>query len=212
VSVTYRCPRRVRGQRCCSCPACCTVSGSAAAPAPTPGAEHPRAGRAGVALVVRDTRRTQLARDNGIGISTAYDYRDEAITVLTARKPSLHGVLLAANAGHTHVIVDGTLIYTDRNHAPGPRPGVDLLWSANTTITAGTSRSSPPRTAGRCGPPRCALVVSTTPPPPAPTPTCSTRSSLGRRRPARPGRPRLRRRGRDPPHPDQEDCRPRPDL
>ena len=32
-----------------------------------------------------DTRRTQLARDNGIGISTAYDYRDEAITVLTAR-------------------------------------------------------------------------------------------------------------------------------
>ena len=49
--------------------------------------------------------------------------------MLTARKPSLHGVLLAANAGHTHVIVDGTLIYTDRNHAPGPTPGVDLWWS-----------------------------------------------------------------------------------
>jgi hypothetical protein len=113
--------------------------------------------------------------------------------VLTARKPSLHGVLLAANAGHTHVIVYGTLIYTDRNHAPGPRPGWTCCGRANTTITAGTSRSSPPRTAGRCGPPRCALVVSTTPPPPAPTPTCSTRSSLGRRRPARPGRPRLRR-------------------
>ena len=77
-----------------------------------------------------DTRISQLARDNGIGVSTAYDYRDEAITVLTARKPSLHGVLLAAKAaGHTHVIVDGTLIYTDRNHAPGPTPGVDLWWS-----------------------------------------------------------------------------------
>jgi hypothetical protein len=38
-----------------------------------------------------DTRMSQLARDNGIGVSTAYDYRDEAITVLTARKPSLHG-------------------------------------------------------------------------------------------------------------------------
>ena len=47
--------------------------------------------RAQAILVLRwfldDTRMTQLARDNGIGISTAYDYRDEAITVLTARKP-----------------------------------------------------------------------------------------------------------------------------
>ena len=34
-----------------------------------------------------DTRITQLARDNGIGVSTAYDYRDEAIAVLAARKP-----------------------------------------------------------------------------------------------------------------------------
>ena len=77
-----------------------------------------------------DTRMAQLARDNGIGVSTAYDYRDEAITVLTARKPSLHGALLAAKAaGHTHVIVDGTLISTDRNSTPGPTRGVDLWWS-----------------------------------------------------------------------------------
>jgi len=77
-----------------------------------------------------DTRMIQLARDNGIGVSTAYDYRDEALTVLAARKPTLHGALLAAKAaGHTHVIVDGTLIYTDRNRAPGPTPGVDLWWS-----------------------------------------------------------------------------------
>ena len=49
-----------------------------------------------------DTRMTQLARDNGIGVSTAYDYRDEAITGLAARKPSLRGALLAAKAaGHT---------------------------------------------------------------------------------------------------------------
>ena len=33
-----------------------------------------------------DTRMSQLARDNGIGVSTAYDYRDEAITVLAARQ------------------------------------------------------------------------------------------------------------------------------
>ena len=46
---------------------------------------------------------------------------------------------------------------------------------ASTATTAGTSRSSPPPTAGRCGPPTCARAASTTPPPPAPTPTCSPR-------------------------------------
>ena len=77
-----------------------------------------------------DTRLSQLARDNNIGLSTAYDYRDEAIAVLAARQPSLHGALLAAKAaGHTHVLLDGTLIRTDRISTPGPTRGVDLWWS-----------------------------------------------------------------------------------
>jgi hypothetical protein len=77
-----------------------------------------------------DTRISQLARDNDIAVSTAYDYRDEAIAVLAARKPSLHGALLAAKAaGHTHVLLDGTLIRTDRIATPGPTRGVDLWWS-----------------------------------------------------------------------------------
>lgn len=77
-----------------------------------------------------DTRMSQLARDNAISGSTAYDYRDEGIAVLAARKPGLHGALLAAKAaGYSHVIVDGTLMYTDRISAPGPTPGVDLWWS-----------------------------------------------------------------------------------
>jgi hypothetical protein len=77
-----------------------------------------------------DTRMSDLARDNGIAVSTAYDYRDEGITVLAARKSSLHGALLAAKAaGHSYVIVDGTLIHTDRISIPGPTPGVDLWWS-----------------------------------------------------------------------------------
>src|SRR5690349_19573989 len=71
-----------------------------------------------------------LARDHGIGLSTAYAYRDEAITVLADRKPSLHGALLAAKAaGHPHVILGGTLIPTDRISTPGPTRGVDLWWS-----------------------------------------------------------------------------------
>ena len=77
-----------------------------------------------------DTRMAQLARDHGISLSTAYAYRDEAIGVLADRKPSLHGALLAAKAaGHTHVILDGTLIHTDRISTPGPTSGVDLWWS-----------------------------------------------------------------------------------
>ena len=90
--------------------------------------------RAQAVLVLRwfldDTRMAGLARDNTISISTAYAYRDEGIAALAARRPSLHGALLAAKlAGHSHVITDGTLIHTDRIATPGPTCGVDLWWS-----------------------------------------------------------------------------------
>lgn len=38
---------------------------------------------------LEDTRMSALARDNAISLSTAYEYRDEGIAVLAARKPSL---------------------------------------------------------------------------------------------------------------------------
>jgi hypothetical protein len=77
-----------------------------------------------------DTRISALARDNGIAVSTAYDYRDEGVAVLAARQPTLRGALQAAKAaGHSHVILDGTLIHTDRISTPGPTAGVDLWWS-----------------------------------------------------------------------------------
>ena len=90
--------------------------------------------RAQAVLVLRwfldDTRMSALARDNAISVSTTYAYRDEGIAVLAARRPSLHGALLAAKlAGHSHVIIDGTLIHTDRIATPGPTAGVDLWWS-----------------------------------------------------------------------------------
>jgi hypothetical protein len=66
-------------------------------------------------------RLTQLAADNDIGASTAHRYLHEGIDVLADRAPGLRGALLAARAaGHPHVTVDGTLIRTDRCHAPGP--------------------------------------------------------------------------------------------
>lgn len=56
-----------------------------------------------------------LARDAGIGISTAYRYLHEAIDVLAAQAPELPDVLTERlAAGDTHVILDGTLIHSDR--------------------------------------------------------------------------------------------------
>jgi hypothetical protein len=76
------------------------------------------------------TRVAQLALDNQVSGSTAYRYLHEAIDVLAAAAPSLHGALLAARtAGYHHVHLDGTLIYTDRSRAIGPTAGVDLWWS-----------------------------------------------------------------------------------
>src|SRR3954462_15720762 len=91
------------------------------------------------------TRLVQLAADNAIGTSTAYRYLHEGIDVLAAAAPGLRGALLAARAaGHPHVTVDGTLVRTDRCHAPGPtargdRPErrVDLWWSGKHAVHGG---------------------------------------------------------------------------
>lgn len=76
------------------------------------------------------TRVAQLACDNGISRSTAYEYLHEGVDVLAARAPKLESALLAAKmAGYEHVSIDGTLIETDRCRTPGPTKGVDLWWS-----------------------------------------------------------------------------------
>ena len=76
------------------------------------------------------TRMAQLTRDNAISRSTGYDYLHEGVAVLAAQAPGLHGALLAAKAaGYDYVLLDGTLIETDRIATPGPTAGVDLWWS-----------------------------------------------------------------------------------
>ena len=150
-----------------------------------------------------DTRMTQLARDNGIGVSTAYDYRDEAIAVLAARKPSLQGALLAAKAaGHSHVILDGSLIYTDRISTPGPTRGVDLWWSGKHRHHGGNIQvvSAPDGWPLWTSGVRPGREHDTAARPRRPRPARRPRR-LGRRRPARAGRPGLRRRGRPAAHP-----------
>lgn len=76
------------------------------------------------------TRVAQLACDNGISRSTAYEYLHEGVDALAASAPKLESALLAAKmAGYEHVSIDGTLIETDRCRTPGPTQGVDLWWS-----------------------------------------------------------------------------------
>jgi hypothetical protein len=98
-------------------------------------ARAPGWGFAQAVMVIRwlldGIRVAQLADGNQVGKSTAYEYLHEGIEALAAaRAPDLRGALLAAKlAGHPHVIIDGTLIETDRVATPGPTPGVDLWWS-----------------------------------------------------------------------------------
>jgi hypothetical protein len=73
---------------------------------------------------------TQLALDHAISAETAYRYLHEALEVLAGQAPSLRGALIAARAaGYSHVMLDGTLITTDRVKTAGPTAGVDLWWS-----------------------------------------------------------------------------------
>lgn len=78
---------------------------------------------------VDGTRLSQLARDNGISLPTAYRYLHEGLTVLADHAPDLSTALeRAAAAGYTHLNLDGTVIRTDRVAAPGPNKA-DLWWS-----------------------------------------------------------------------------------
>jgi hypothetical protein len=60
-----------------------------------------------------------LARDHRISRATAYRYRDEVIDVLAEQAPDLHQALQRAHQdGLPHVILDGTIIESDRCREP----------------------------------------------------------------------------------------------
>ncbi|MFF3654808.1 transposase family protein [Streptomyces olivochromogenes] len=68
-----------------------------------------------------------LARDAGISQATAYRYLHEGIDVLAHKAPDLHDVLTRCQElGMTHVILDGTLIESDR--VAGVRENGNDLW------------------------------------------------------------------------------------
>ena len=131
--VSHTPPRSACARRpFCSSRRCCTPDGCAAAPrADTRALGCFKQAVLVIGRFLEGTRVTQLATDNAMGRSTAYDYLYEGIDVLASRAPSLQSALLAAKmAGYSHVNLDGTVIETDRCRTPGPTPGLDLWWSA----------------------------------------------------------------------------------
>ena len=77
-----------------------------------------------------DTRLKMLAKDAKLPLSTAYRYLHEGISVLAAQAPDLHEVLTRAQTeGWSHLLLDGTLIETDRVGAKDPDTGYDLWYS-----------------------------------------------------------------------------------
>ncbi len=77
-----------------------------------------------------DTPMPTLARDAGVSTATGYRYLHEGIDALATQAPDLHQVLERGKAaGWTHVVLDGTLIPTDRCRAKNPDTGHDLWFS-----------------------------------------------------------------------------------
>ncbi len=78
----------------------------------------------------QDADMPTLARDTGISPATGYRYLHEGIDVLAHRAPDLHQVLEAGRAaGWSHVVLDGTLVRTDRCRVNNPESGHDLWYS-----------------------------------------------------------------------------------
>ncbi|WP_432545866.1 transposase family protein [Kineococcus sp. SYSU DK004] len=91
-----------------------------------------------------------LARDNAASLKTAYRYLPEALDVLAAQAADLPEVVAeAVNKGTEHLLLDGTLMETDRVHDRGSRR--DRCTPEGTVTTAVSCRSSPMPMGGRGG-------------------------------------------------------------
>ncbi len=81
-------------------------------------------------FLIDGTRLAQLAADNHLAATTAYDNLWEGLEVLAAAAPSLHDAIDTARvAGDGHIGLDGALIPTTRTQVEGPTRGVYLFWS-----------------------------------------------------------------------------------
>jgi hypothetical protein len=101
----------------------------------------------------------RLGRGFGISQATAYRYKDEAAEVLAAKAPTLHEALdKAVEQGFAYLILDGTLISSDRcADKKTSRKGRKSISGtpARPMNPPGTCRRWRPRAAYRCGSRTC---------------------------------------------------------
>lgn len=81
----------------------------------------------------------EISAGFGVSGTTAWRYVEEAVRLLSARSPKLRQALRkAAKDGLTHVILDGTLIHTDRVKADRPYfSGKHRVHGVNVQVIAG---------------------------------------------------------------------------
>jgi len=120
-------------------------------------------------------RMFSLACDHGVCVKAAYRDINEALDVVAAQAPSLSGALPGCPGhGYPYVVIDGTLIATDRCSAPGPTKRVDVWWSGEHHRHGGNVQiiTAPDNPSGFH---KCASAASTTSPAPAPMRACRRR-------------------------------------
>jgi hypothetical protein len=81
-------------------------------------------------FLIDGTRIKQLAVDNALPKTTAYECLCEGLEVLAAYAPTLRDAIdTARSTGDAHIGLDGTLIPTNRVKVEGPTEGCDLFFS-----------------------------------------------------------------------------------
>ena len=108
----------------------------------------------------------RLGRGFGISRATAYRYEDEAVQVLAAKAPTLREALdKAAEQGLPYLILDGTLISSDRcadKKTSKKGKEIDKRHSGKAHEPAGNVQALPARAGSRGGSPTCCPAAPTT--------------------------------------------------
>jgi DDE superfamily endonuclease len=87
----------------------------------------------------KDETFAEISAGFGVSATTAWRYVEETVMLLSARSPKLtHALRKAARDGLAHVILDGTLIHTDRVRADRPYfSGKHRVHGMNVQVIAG---------------------------------------------------------------------------
>ena len=92
-----------------------------------------------LAYLRKDETFAEISAGFGVSVATAWRYVEETVMLLSARSPKLvHALRKARRDGLTHLVLDGTLIHTDRVRADRPYfSGKHRVHGMNVQVIAG---------------------------------------------------------------------------